>query len=580
MIDLLSRDEFAALGIEAMLEIEKIPFRRISNLDETSGAPIIAAASDLTADESDFLLARRSLVLNGGAVFAQRCFDSASPGMHVGSCNIPVTAPVWPARVVARAGDLGINSLRLPKTTICSPSGDIEGEVVLPFLESSGDRRRSGAALVRRGDCVWSLVNLGTAFSALMTDAYLPLREGPPRRRLGPHAAANLLFEAYYRLPQALRSFVQRRTYAKLDRRLKEYGDIASSYPVDGTGWLLVELTKAIIRAISGEDTVGLAKWPAPYDSAAVLTHDIEPTDYAYGEGLSRLLRRISDADTKSTLGLVEAPAVAGLDRSTTAEIKRHGVILHGVTHRGDAVVASPERLAGYLSRARERLELKLGRRIRGFRSPRLDRSADLASALDAAGFAFDSSWPDVDRENAKHFGGGVRVNVPFRRPIVDESGKVRVSRCLELPMTAPDCIQSLFGGGSRDALRSDVERKADFIRSIGGLYVALVHGGVFDDDDAAVRESLLEDVLEIIKKQGVWRASLEEVAAWWTSREAVTLETEHGAVSATNNGNRPVEGLSLIIENASGVETRPLPRLEPGEKASIALTGAAKPAA
>jgi hypothetical protein len=66
---------------------------------------------------------------------------------------------------------------------------------------------------------------------------------------------------------------------------------------------------------------------------------------------------------------------------------------------------------------------------VLGYRSPRLDRSPDLAWALDRAGFRYDSSYPDVDRENMANFGRGVRLNVPFRPLIDDGNGGLRPSR-------------------------------------------------------------------------------------------------------------------------------------------------------
>src|SRR5207237_1383591 len=155
-----------------------------------------------------------------------------------------------------------------------------------------------------------------------------------------------------------------------------------------------------------------VARWPAPYAAAATLTHDIEPQRFAYTRGLAALLDAVTTSGHPATFGLVARASARWLDTATVARLGRHGVLCHGLAPR----------------RARP---------VRGYRSPRLDPSPDLLSALDEAGFAYDSSYPDVDRENIAHFGSGVRVNVPYRPPLATDGGGMRPSRCLELPLTA-----------------------------------------------------------------------------------------------------------------------------------------------
>jgi hypothetical protein len=116
----------------------------------------------------------------------------------------------------------------------------------------------------------------------------------------------------YHRAPDALRRVVQRRSYARLDRHLRGLGARASTYPVDTTGWLLVELLKALVRRAGGE-LVRLARWPAPFDSAAMLTHDIEPCIYAYtaDSSSSRPAWRAADTRPPSVWPWVRQPVAA-----------------------------------------------------------------------------------------------------------------------------------------------------------------------------------------------------------------------------------------------------------------------------
>src|SRR5262249_57428058 len=94
------------------------------------------------------------------------------------------------------------------------------------------------------------------------------------------------------RARDAARRVVRRRSYARLDRHLRGLGERASTYPVDPSGWLLVELLKTLVRRAAGE-LVRLAHWPAPYESAALLTHGVEPCGYAYTPRLEQLLARV-----------------------------------------------------------------------------------------------------------------------------------------------------------------------------------------------------------------------------------------------------------------------------------------------
>src|SRR6185369_8251864 len=202
--------------------------------------------------------------------------------------------------------------------------------------------------------------------------------------------------------------------------------------------------------------------------------------------------------------------------------------------------------------------------------------SPDLAAALDAAGFAFDSSFPDVDRENIAHFGGGVRVNVPYRPPIADGAATLRPSSCLELPLTAPDCIQPLLGGATVDQLRADVTAKAAFLRATGGLYVALVHGGVFGDADRDRRTAHLQFVANELRRPEVWLASAADVADWWCRRERLRITTTSDGIRVVNEGTDTVTGARVVVEQDGAERVLDVPALAPGAEISLSRrTGA-----
>jgi hypothetical protein len=317
------------------------------------------------------------------------------------------------------------------------------------------------------------------------------------------------------------------------------------------------------------------ARWPAPFTAAAALTHDLEPARYAYGPGLEQLIARIARQPHPATFGVVARPARRYLRGRALAAVREGDVLCHGLEHGGETLQGDRETIARGLASARAEVEALIGRPVAGFRSPRLDRSPDLLWALDQVGFSFDSSYPDVDRENIHAFGGGVRLNVPYRPPLAGDDGRVRPSRCLELPVSAPDCIQPLFAGEDAAALQSAVSQKVDFVRATAGLYMGIVHAGVFGRADAARRGAHLEFVREALAGSDVWLASATEVAEWWRLREQLALTVADGMARVTNQSERPATGMRVIVEQDDETSIHDLPTLDAGASAQVLLPGA-----
>jgi Polysaccharide deacetylase len=553
VIDLLVGDDRCGYGITAAFAMEGVPARRIDRAAEFDGRVLVVAADRL--DDAARALARQvpTVVIGAG---------EALQAVSDGPFSLSLEDPIWPAAVRRVALAQGDGVLRLPRVTGYL-AHDLPGAVLGSFQDAHG---RRAPAVVQHGRQVWCLLDLGAALSDLLTESYLP---EPATRALRPGFTRSAL-ALYYRAPDAVRRVVQRRSYARLDRHLRGLGARASTYPVDPTGWLLVELLKTLVRRAAGE-LVRLAHWPAPFESAAMLTHDIEPCLYAYTAGLEQLLARVTRSGHPATFGLVAGPASRSLFVRSEAQLRRADVLCHGLEHRGETLEGSRIDIAAGIECARTILERRLERPITGFRSPRLDRSADLLWALDRLGFEYDSSYPDVDRESLDHFGGGVRINVPFRPPIVAEDGGVRPSRCLELPVSAPDCIQPLFQGDDIRQLRRAVRAKIAFVRETGGVYVGIVHGGVFGARDASRRGAHLSFVARQLERPDVWLATAADVARWWTAREHLAIRVVADRIVVANEGRLPVAGARVLVERASGTVALPVPLLQPGESVTLA---------
>ena len=563
MIDLLVGDDRRGFGIAAALAMGGVAARRIDRAAEFDGRVLVVTADRL--DDAASVLARQvpTVVIGAGGMLQ---------AMSDGPLGVSLDDPIWPAAVRRGGRAHGDGVLRLPPTTGYLAPRDLSAAVLATFQDTHG---RRAPAVVQHGRQVWCLLDLGAALSDLLTESYLP---EPATRSLRPGVTRSAL-ALYYRAPDAVRRVVQRRSYARLDRHLRGLGARASTYPVDPTGWLLVELLKALVRRAAGE-LVRLAHWPAPFESAAMLTHDVEPCIYAYTAGLELLLSRVARSGHPATFGLVAGPASRSLFVRSEAQLRRADVLCHGLEHRGETLEGSRIDIAAGIECARTMLERRLERPITGFRSPRLDRSADLLWALDRLGFEYDSSYPDVDRESLDHFGGGVRINMPFRPPIVSEDGRLRPSRCLELPVSAPDCIQPLFQGDDIRQLRRAVRAKIAFVRDTGGLYVGIVHGGVFGARDSARRGAHLSFVARQLERPDVWIATAGDVARWWIAREQIAIKVVSDRIVVANEGRLPVAGARVLVERESGTVALPVPLLDPGESVTLACLEQGPPTA
>src|SRR5206468_2675059 len=136
---------------------------------------------------------------------------------------------------------------------------------------------------------------------------------------------------------------------------------MSSDYPVDVTGWLLLELLKQLVRTAAG-GLVRLARWPSPHAAAATLTHDLEPTRFAYTKGLETLVTEIGRHGHPPTFGVVAGAAARHLTRKGADLLRGTDVLCHGLEHRGETLVGSPEEIAAGIGIARTRLEKQLER--------------------------------------------------------------------------------------------------------------------------------------------------------------------------------------------------------------------------
>jgi len=125
----------------------------------------------------------------------------------------------------------------------------------------------------------------------------------------------------------------------------------------------------------------------------------------------------------------------------------------------------------------------------------------------------------------------------------------------------------------------SDCERfgwKLAFVRETGGLYVGIVHAGVFGPRDADRRETHLRFVARQARRPGVWLASLREIADWWRARECVAITVDGDRLLVRNDGAGPASGLRVVLDHDGGTRVLPVPTVPPG--ATVVLDTGAHP--
>jgi hypothetical protein len=559
---LYGHEEPSLYGAAALLDIDRIPYRRLAGIGDLDEGETLLVAGELARGEVAAVMRGPAVVLNGGTHFAELAFGRHA-AVRTQPAALSLDAGLWPAPLARRLGRFRRESCSLPLAPVCELSRDGNGQ-------PAGMTRQTGScqpAVLVQDECVWSPLDLGAAFTHLITEDYVredahAFNELPLRRSLE---------SFYYSIPAWMRRRVQALSYQRAQRTLDTAWP-ASEYPVDDTGNILIELLKGLLQ-LSGVSLLALCRWPSPHQSAALMTHDIEPSRYAYRVGLRRLLDRQRPSD-HPILGLVSEPAARHLDDDLLARMSRFDVLCHGLTHLGESVADSQR-----LGEMRARLEAKLQRRVRGYRSPRLSRSSDLMRALDLAGFEYDSSFPDIDRETLSRYGAGVRLNIPFRPPIETGTGKLRPSRCLELPLCAPDCVQPLFAGETMAALQQCVRAKAAHVRAGGGLYVALVHAGVFGDRDAELREQHRRFVARELSAGETWLPHIRELLDWWRARENLTITWRRGTPCVHNSGHRTVHHVRAVVDDGRNEFLMAVPPVEPGATVALARMPKSAPA-
>jgi hypothetical protein len=330
---------------------------------------------------------------------------------------------------------------------------------------------------------------------------------------------------AYYRvrplLPRSLQ-IAMRRAFTRVQDR--------ASFPRWPTEPALHDFCELILRlfaGVAGCRVPWIAPWPSGFESALVLTHDVET---AAGVRDLTLLRDAElAAGYRSSWNFV--PERYRTDDAIVRNLLADGfeVGVHGLRHDGSDL--------GSRRKLEERLPAMRGYAERwsasGFRSPATQRVYEWMPLL---GFDYDSSYPDTDRYEPQ--AGGCCSWLPFFNEDL-----------VELPITLPQ-DHTLFVILRRSDEKTWVE-KAEFLRRRGGMALLITHPDYMTGP--ALLAAYARFLAHFAGDETVWKALPREVAAWWRRRAATELRP--AATGWTAVGPAADEATIRYVEPPSAVD-------------------------
>ncbi|HEX2924078.1 MAG TPA: polysaccharide deacetylase family protein, partial [Chloroflexota bacterium] len=197
---------------------------------------------------------------------------------------------------------------------------------------------------------------------------------------------------------------------------------------------------------------------------------------------------------------------------------------------------------AEMLSSLKTELEQKLGHAVIGHRNHFLRfRVPDSWKAQEAAGFTYDATLGFADHEG---FRGGHAF--PF---VAYDLAADRPMRLVEVPLAVMEVSLSKYrklrGEDAAGAIQT-VLRQAT---AVGGLATLLWHNDSFFDPESPGVGALYERSLDWLAEENAHVAPVQEIVAWWKSREAVRLiPLEDGRNGWRMEAPEEIDGLVLRI--------------------------------
>ncbi len=281
----------------------------------------------------------------------------------------------------------------------------------------------------------------------------------------------------------------------------------------------------AVLLGTSGclGSDVSLANWPDGYESAVVISFDVEQ---AQASDLQRVTLLLDKYNAKATFFVV-AGYYEGAE-STLEPLREYEVANKG-WDQGEWA-ESYEEQRDSIKRSHVMLS-SLGFNPTGFRAPFLMNNQETFAALSDLGYLYDSS----------------------------DNGM--------LPTLHGEIVEIPLSIAYDPFWNEEVE---DYLPL---LYLAFEN--TYDENGAFTFYTLPEKVderweafLKHVSGRDVWLASGSDVAEWWKKREKLTLRIVGDKAVVTNNGENPISGVTLRLKDREVI----LPEIKPGDSARVTI--------
>jgi peptidoglycan/xylan/chitin deacetylase (PgdA/CDA1 family) len=398
------------------------------------------------------------------------------------------------AKLNTRFGMLG-----LPLQQLCEVKAD-KAEI-LNYFSLDGKKI---PAVVRKGENVCFLFDIGKVFHLLLTQKYYE-KEKEARSLSNPFIRG-----LYKKIPYSIRIILYNIYYKRLHNKLAKLKGFVTDYPIDKSGYAILDLFESTLKG-----SVKILRWPPGFDYACVISHDAEPTKSSYKEGMAAIAR--AAGDRKTTM------CVVGKYFRDYGKPINKDFASHGWVHDMNFSRISRDKRLKRILMSKTAIEKKIRRRVIGFRAPTLQITDDLYSLLKKAGFEYDMSHMDSQRE-IPNTGRGVSINLPYF-----------INGILEIPTAAPDCITPSYFGYSMKETLGLFSQKIAWIEKTGQLANFIVHAPVWGRRDAEKRILLLDHIIKNTKKKKCFCTDCNGLYEWWKKRNNILIKNEKIIVNKNN---------------------------------------------
>ena len=398
------------------------------------------------------------------------------------------------AKLNTRFGMLG-----LPLQQLCEVKTD-KAEI-LNYFSLDGEKI---PAIVRKGENVCFLFDIGKIFYLLLTQKYYE-KEKEVQTLSNPFIRG-----LYKKLSYSIRIKLYNIYYKKLHNKLSKLKGFITDYPIDKSGYAILDLFESTLKG-----SIKILRWPPGFDYACVISHDTEPTKFSYKEGISAIER--ATGDRKTTMSVV-GKYFRDYGRPISKDF-----ISHGWIHDMNFSKISRDKRLKRIIMSKTTIEKKIRKRVIGFRAPALQITDDLYSLLKKAGYKYDMSHIDSQRE-VPNTGRGVSINIPYT-----------INGILEIPTTAPDCITPSYFGYSMKETLDLFSQKIEWIEKTGQLTNFIVHAPIWGIRDVEKRTSLLRHIIKKTNKKRCFCTDCNGLYEWWKKRSNILIKKDKIIVNKNN---------------------------------------------